>query len=88
MVGFRRNSNSSKLLWLSSLPARMKKDQIKNEGSRVQIRFSRIISLCNLFSNAQHYVNVSVLKNVFTKEKCFYLNDYKFSIKSYVVDVY
>ena len=34
-----------------------------------------------------HYVNVSVLK-VFTKDQCFGLNYHKFSIKSYVVDVY
>ena len=25
---------------------------------------------------------------VFTKDQCFYLNSHKFSIKSYVVDVY
>ena len=37
---FCRNSNSSKLLWLSSLPARIKKDLIKNKGSRVLTRFS------------------------------------------------
>ena len=29
------NSNSSKLLWLSLLPARIKKIQSKNEGARV-----------------------------------------------------
>ena len=34
-VGSTLNSKSSKLLWLSLLPARMKKDPIKNEGARV-----------------------------------------------------
>ena len=40
-VGSTLNSNSSKLLWLSLLPARMKKihkneeDPIRNEGARV-----------------------------------------------------
>ena len=33
-----RNSNSSEILWLSSLPASMKKIQIKNEGARVLTR--------------------------------------------------
>ena len=44
-----------------------------------------------VFSMFVHYVNVSVLKTthkVFTKDQCFYLNYHKFSIKSYVLDVY
>ena len=39
--------------------------------------------------NFMHYVNVSVLRHkVFTKDQCFDLNYHKFSIKSYVLDVY
>ena len=34
-----RNSNPSKLLWLTLLPARMKKIHWQNEGTRVVIRF-------------------------------------------------
>ena len=34
-VGYTLNSNSSKLLWLSLLTARIKKIQSKNEGARV-----------------------------------------------------
>ena len=35
-----------------------------------------------------HYVNVSVLIKDSQKDQCFYLNYHKFSIKSYVLDVY
>ena len=35
-----------------------------------------------------HYVKVSVLIKKFTKDQCFYLNYHKFSIKSYVLDVF
>ena len=40
------------------------------------------------YGNNRHCVNVSVLIRVFTKVQCFYLNYHKFSIKSYVLDVY
>ena len=39
-VGYCPISNPSKILWLSSLPARIKKNQSKNEGARVVTRFS------------------------------------------------
>ena len=51
-VEFCRNSNTSKLLWLSLLPARMKKDPIENEGHRVLTRFPHYKSM-GIFSNAQ-----------------------------------
>ena len=35
-----------------------------------------------------HYVNVSVLIKFLQKTQCFYLDYHKFSIKSYVLDVY
>ena len=35
-----------------------------------------------------HYVNVSVLIKLLQKTQCFYLDYHKFSIKSYVLDVY
>ena len=35
-----RISNSSEILWMSSLPASMKYDPIKNEGARVDTTFS------------------------------------------------
>ena len=34
-----RNSNPSKLLWLTLLPATNEEDQLKNEGSRLVTRF-------------------------------------------------
>ena len=44
------NSISSQILWLSSLPARMKRDQIKNDPARV------LKSLYIDFSEAQGHV--------------------------------
>ena len=43
--------------------------------------------LCGDLLNV-HYVNVSVLIKFSKKDQCFYLNYHKFSIKSYVLDVY
>ena len=45
------------------------------------------VSVARIGINQVHYVNVSVLI-VFTKDQCFYLYYHKFSIKSYVLDVY
>ena len=39
VIEFSRNSNSSKLLWMVLLPARMKKINPKNEGTRVVTKF-------------------------------------------------
>ena len=46
---------------------------------------------CNVMQLAKrltHYVNGSVLIKFAQKDQCFYLNYDKFSIKSYVLDVY
>ena len=40
LVGSCRILNPFKMLWLSSLPVRIKKEPIKNEGARVVTRFS------------------------------------------------
>ena len=52
VVEFCRNSNSSKLLWLSSLPARMKKIQSKMKALESYQDFSHYKSV-GIFSNAQ-----------------------------------
>ena len=51
-VEFCRNSNSSKLLWLSSLPARMKKIQSKMKALECYQDFPNYKSM-GIFSNAQ-----------------------------------
>ena len=43
-----RNLNSSEMLWMSLLPASMKKIRSKNEGARVVTIFSPIITLWEL----------------------------------------
>ena len=63
MVGSGQIANSSKTLWLSSLPAKNEEDPIKNEGARVfttvysnQTRMGR----CN-FSNAQGQITLELV---------------------------
>ena len=62
MVECDRTSNSIKPLWLSLLPAKIKKDPLKNLGDRVVTAFSHCksmgifqtrkgCSLCSLWSN-------------------------------------
>ena len=56
------------------------------------------IELATLLVLLRDSLNVNILEmtlrerlrthKVFTKDQCFYLNYHKFSIKSYVVDVY
>ena len=52
VVEFRRNSNSSKLLWLSLLPARMKKIQSKIKALECLQDFPHYKSM-GILSNAQ-----------------------------------
>ena len=52
VVEFRRNSNSSKLLWLSSLPTRTKRIKSKMKALECQQDFPHYESM-RFFSNAQ-----------------------------------
>ena len=56
---------------------------INNEGVRVVTTFFPLLPFrsCPLRECLRTH-------KVFTKDQCFYLNYHKFSIKSYVVDVY
>ena len=55
MVGSGQISNSSKTLWLSSLPAKNEKDPIKNEGARV------FTTLYSNFSDEQGQITLELV---------------------------
>ena len=52
------------------------------------VLIASVPDLCIRFTLTIHYVSVSVLIKCSQKTSVFYLNYHKFSIKSYVLDVY
>ena len=67
-----RNLNTSKLSCMSSLPARMRMIESKNEGARVFTRFLRIISLWEFFQTLKgRYSSVlGLIWQIRTRPRC------------------
>ena len=65
------------------LTSKYKEDPFKNEGARVLTRFPHYSPMGAISLRERLRTH-----NVFTKDQRFYLNYHKFSIKSYVLDVY
>ena len=63
-------------------------DLVPFKRLRVALLFQLKTTIGQSYAGATHFGNVSVVINFFTKDQSFYLDCHKFSIKSYVFDVY